>query len=390
MTQPTILVVVGTRPEAIKMSPVIHQLRCQPGLRAVVCATAQHRQMLDQVLANFEIEVDIDLDLMRTNQDLTHLTSNVLTSIGGVLQQVKPACVLVHGDTTTAMAASVAAFYAQVEIGHVEAGLRTGDLTQPWPEEFNRRVVDLIGTLYFAPTDMAQRNLLAEGVPREAILVTGNTVIDALLMTVEHTRRHGGIAAGLYARYPFLKHDGKLVLVTGHRRENHEHGLASLCRALKRIAHDTGAQVVYPVHPNPNVQQIASSLLAGVDNVNLISPLDYPEFVWLMQRSSIILTDSGGIQEEAPSLGKPVLVLRDVTERPEALEAGTVMLVGTDEERIVAECTRLLTDEPYYRERSTRKNPFGDGNASVRIAKFLRERYAPQYRGTTVRAESLP
>lgn len=389
MTQPTILVVVGTRPEAIKMSPVIHQLRREPGLRTVVCATAQHRQMLDQVLANFEIEVDIDLDLMRANQDLTSLTSNVLTSIAGVLAQQKPACVLVHGDTTTAMAASIAAFYANVDIGHVEAGLRTGDLAQPWPEEFNRRVVDLIGTHYFAPTAMAQRNLLAEGVPGDAILVTGNTVIDALLMTVEHTRRHGGIAAALYARYPFLRRDGKLVLVTGHRRENHEHGLASLCRALKRIARDTGVQVVYPVHPNPNVQRIASSVLADVDNVHLISPLDYPEFVWLMQRSSIILTDSGGIQEEAPSLGKPVLVLRDVTERPEALEAGTVTLVGTDEERIVAECTRLLTDEPYYRERSTRKNPFGDGNASARIARFLRERYAPQHRGASLTAELL-
>ncbi|TAM48840.1 MAG: UDP-N-acetylglucosamine 2-epimerase (non-hydrolyzing) [Paraburkholderia sp.] len=378
MTPPTILLVIGTRPEAIKMAPVIHQLRREPRLRTVVCVTAQHRQMLDQILANFEIQADIDLDLMRTNQDLTRLTSNVLAGMAGVLADVRPACVLVHGDTTTAMATAVAAFYANVDIGHVEAGLRTGDLTQPWPEEFNRRVVDLVGTHYFAPTGRAQHNLLAEGVPGESILVTGNTVIDALLITLDYTRRHGGVAASLQARHPFLQRDEKLVLVTGHRRENHEHGLASLCHALKRIAADIGVQVVYSVHPNPNVQRIAASVLADVNNVHLITPLDYPEFVWMMRRSSIILTDSGGIQEEAPSLGKPVLVLRDVTERPEALEAGTVTLVGTDEGRIVSECTRLLTDDAYYRDRSTRKNPFGDGRASERIVAFLRERYAPQ------------
>ncbi|WP_028226471.1 non-hydrolyzing UDP-N-acetylglucosamine 2-epimerase [Paraburkholderia ferrariae] len=389
MTQPTILAVVGTRPEAIKMAPVIHRLRRDPHVRAVVCATAQHRQMLDQVFANFEIKADIDLDLMRANQNLTSLTANVLTRVGEVLAEVKPACVLVHGDTTTAMAASIAAFYANVDIGHVEAGLRTGDLLQPWPEEFNRRVVDLVGTHYFAPTRQAQHNLVAEGVPGPSILVTGNTVIDALLMTLDHTRRHGGVAASLHARYPFLQGEERVVLVTGHRRENHEHGLASLCRALKRIATDAGVRVVYPVHPNPNVQRIASSVLADVDNVHLIAPLDYPEFVWLMRRSAIILTDSGGIQEEAPSLGKPVLVLRDVTERPEALEAGTVTLVGTNEDRIVGECTRLLTDAAYYRDRSTRKNPFGDGRASERIVSFLRERYAPGQRSPSVSVPAL-
>ncbi|KIG08631.1 non-hydrolyzing UDP-N-acetylglucosamine 2-epimerase [Caballeronia concitans] len=389
MTQPTILIVVGTRPEAIKMAPVIHRLRREPHLRTVVCATAQHRDMLDQVFANFEIKADIDLDLMRANQNLVGLTANVLTRTADVLADIKPACVLVHGDTTTAMAASLAAFYANVDVGHVEAGLRTGDLAQPWPEEFNRRVVDVVAKHYFAPTNRTQHNLLAEGVRGESILVTGNTVIDALLMTVAHTRRQGGIAAGLHARYPFLRHDGKLVLVTGHRRENHEHGLASLCRALKQIARETGVQVVYPVHPNPNVQRIASSVLGDVQNVHLISPLDYPEFVWLMQRSSIILTDSGGIQEEAPSLGKPVLVLRDVTERPEALEAGTVTLVGTDENRIVSECTRLLTDDAYYRDRSTRTNPFGDGRASERIVSFLREHYAPHQHTASLFAPEL-
>jgi len=390
MTQPTILIVVGTRPEAIKMAPVIHQLRRESHLRTVVCATAQHRQMLDQVFANFEIKADIDLDLMRADQNLTGLTANVLTHVGDVLAEIKPACVLVHGDTTTAMASSLAAFYANVDIGHVEAGLRTGDLLQPWPEEFNRRVVDLVGTHYFAPTRQAQHNLLAEGISGESILVTGNTVIDALLMTLDHTRRHGGVAAALHARYPFLQSDSRVVLVTGHRRENHEYGLASLCRALKRIAADTGVHVVYPVHPNPNVQRIAASVLSGVDNVHLIAPLDYPEFVWLMRRSAIILTDSGGIQEEAPSLGKPVLVLRDVTERPEALEAGTVTLVGTDENRIFDECTRLLKDEAYYRDRSTRRNPFGDGRASERIASFLRARYAPEHYSVSTGLPALP
>ncbi|MEX3937113.1 non-hydrolyzing UDP-N-acetylglucosamine 2-epimerase [Paraburkholderia phymatum] len=371
------------------MAPVIHRLRRETRLRTVVCTTAQHRQMLDQVFANFEINADIDLDLMRNNQDLATLSANVLTRVAAVLAEVKPACVLVHGDTTTAMATSLAAFYAHVDIGHVEAGLRTGDLAQPWPEELNRRVVDLVSTHYFAPTELARDNLLTEAVPSDSILVTGNTVIDALLMTLDFTRRHGGVAAALHGRYPFLQHDGKIVLVTGHRRENHEHGLASLCQALKRIASDAGAQVVYPVHPNPNVQRIATSVLSGLDNVHLIEPLDYPEFVWMMRRSSIILTDSGGIQEEAPSLGKPVLVLRDVTERPEALEAGTVTLVGTDETRIVSECMRLLTDEAYYRDRSTRKNPFGDGRASERIVTFLRHRYTPVHRTAAFAAPAL-
>lgn len=371
MKRKKILVVLGTRPEAIKMAPLIHQLRSEQRLETIVCLTAQHRQMLDQVLDIFGIKADIDLNLMKQGQRLTELTANVLHGLDSVFDAHHPDCVLVHGDTTTAMAAAMAAFYRHIPVGHVEAGLRTHDMLHPWPEEMNRRVIDLMATHYYAPTSQSRDNLLRENIPAERIHVTGNTVIDALLMATERIRQDAALAQRLAEAFPFLERNKRLILVTGHRRENHGGRMESMCRALKQLADRPDVQVLYPVHPNPNVRKVVDDVCGDRKNILLIEPVDYLHFVYLMQTAHIILTDSGGIQEEAPSLGKPVLVLRDVTERPEAVEAGTVKLVGTDTERIIAECERLLTDDGYYQSFAHCRNPYGDGQTSRRIVETL-------------------
>jgi UDP-N-acetylglucosamine 2-epimerase len=371
-----ILVVIGTRPEAIKMAPLVHALLAEPKFQTVVCLTAQHRQMLDQVLEIFGITADIDLNLMKQGQQLAELTAHVLTGVDEVLKLHKPDCVLVHGDTTTAVAAGLAAFYRHVPVGHVEAGLRTYDMHHPWPEEMNRRVIDVLADVYYAPTERSRANLLAENISADKIVVTGNTVIDALLMTVARIQDDARLHAQLAGVFPYLEQNKRLILVTGHRRENHGDGLTKLCHALAEVAQRDDVQIVYPVHLNPNVREVVLSALADKDNIHLIEPLDYLHFVYLMSRAHVILTDSGGIQEEAPSLGKPVLVLREVTERPEAVEAGTVQLVGTDRQKIVAACTRLLDDEDYYSQFSRRANPYGDGTASKQIVDSLLVRFA--------------
>lgn len=370
-----ILVVFGTRPEAIKMAPVVAALRGRTErFSCVVCVTAQHREMLDPVLGLFSIAPDHDLNLMRPGQRLHDLTAAVLREIPAVLELERPDLVLVHGDTTTTMAATLAAYYARIPVGHVEAGLRTGNKFAPFPEEINRKVTTAIADLHFAPTATSRENLLAEGVAPEAIVVTGNTVIDALLSIADRLRRDATLAERMEAGFPFLDSSKKLVLVTGHRRENFGEGFENICRALAEIASlRPGAEILYPVHLNPNVQEPVRRILGEGrrGNVHLIRPVDYLPFVYLMSRCHLIVTDSGGIQEEAPSLGKPVLVMREVTERPEAIAAGTVRLVGTDREKIVAETLRLLDDPEAYRSMSTANNPYGDGNAAGRIADFL-------------------
>jgi UDP-N-acetylglucosamine 2-epimerase (non-hydrolysing) len=371
MQQKKILVVIGTRPEAIKMAPLVHALLAEKKFKTLVCLTAQHRQMLDQVLEIFGIHADIDLNLMKAGQQLAGLTAAILNGMDEVLHTHAPDCVLVHGDTTTAMAAGLAAFYRHIPVGHVEAGLRTGDMHHPWPEEMNRRVIDVMADFYYAPTEVSRDNLLAEKIAADKVFVTGNTVIDALLLTVERIKKDANLQAKLASVFHYLEPHKKLLLVTGHRRENHGDGLTKVCRALATLAERDDVQVVYPVHLNPNVREVVNATLQGHNNIHLIEPLDYLHFVYLMSRAHIILTDSGGIQEEAPSLGKPVLVLRDVTERPEAVDAGTVQLVGTDTQKIVAECTHLLDDAAYYQQFSQRANPYGDGTASQQIVQSL-------------------
>lgn len=368
-----VLIAFGTRPEAIKMAPVVEAFRRDGSMDIVVAVTAQHRQMLDQVLELFSIVPDEDLDLMQPGQTLADLFARILTGMNGVIARHRPDIVLVHGDTSTTLATALAAFYNKVRVGHVEAGLRTGDLWAPWPEEANRRLTAPLSSLHFAPTAQSHANLLAEGVDDSDIEVTGNTVIDALLKVVERIEQDAALAGGLARRFPFLDPDRRFVLVTGHRRENFGAGFEQICVALKTLAERGDVQVVYPVHLNPNVQEPVNRLLAGVENIVLIEPQDYLPFVYLMSRSSLIITDSGGVQEEAPSLGKPVLVMRDTTERPEAVEAGTVRLVGTDAARIVAEAGRLLDDPSAYADMSRAHNPYGDGQASVRIARRVRD-----------------
>jgi len=392
-----VLFIFGTRPEAIKMAPVIKELQNQPEHFAVrVCVTAQHRQMLDQVLELFEIVPDDDLDIMKPGQSLTDVTCNVLQGLAPVLAEVRPDLVLVHGDTTTTMAASLAAYYQKIAVGHIEAGLRTGNIYSPWPEEMNRRLTGAMTRYHFAPTEQSRQNLLAEGVAAETIYVTGNTVIDALLMVrkkLSASRRDQQIAHELGTKYPGLvpllsgSVSKRLILVTGHRRENFGEGFENICQALKDIATlHPEVEVIYPVHLNPNVQEPVRRILgvASSDsalpaphsllpNVHLIEPLDYLPFVWLMNRSHLIITDSGGVQEEAPSLGKPVLVMRDTTERPEAVTAGTVILVGTDREKIVAVTHQLLTDKSAYEAMTRAHNPYGDGKAAERIASQLKK-----------------
>ena len=366
-----VLLVFGTRPEAIKMLPVARALGQTPGITTQICVTAQHREMLDQVLNLFEVRPDFDLNLMRQRQGLEELTSAVLLGLGSVLDATRPDRVLVHGDTTTTMAASLAAFYKKIPVGHVEAGLRSGDLHQPWPEEMNRRVCDAITDLHFAPTASARENLLRENVPPDAIHVTGNTVIDALLEVVRRIQTSPALAKTLGARFAFLDPQRPLMLVTGHRRENFGAPFLSLCEAIAELVRVHAVQVVYPVHLNPNVRAAVFSKLKDLPHVHLIEPLDYLPFVYLLQRARLILTDSGGIQEEAPSLGKPVFVMRNVTERPEAVEAGTVKLVGIDRERIIHEVSAVLTDEQAYDRMSKALNPYGDGRAASRIAALL-------------------
>lgn len=371
-----ILVVFGTRPEAIKMAPVVEALRRDAQFDSKVCVTAQHRQMLDQVLNLFQIVPDFDLDLMRSGQDLTDVTAGVLTGMRGVLRQWKPGLVLVHGDTTTSFAASLAAFYEKIPVGHVEAGLRTGDIHAPWPEEMNRRLTGRIATLHFAPTQRARHNLLAEGVADSMIHVTGNTVIDALLGVVGRINSDPAMKLDLDRQFSYLHQGRKLILVTGHRRENFGEGFENICRSLRELTErHVDIEILYPVHLNPNVREPVMRILGTTPRVHLIDPVDYLPFVYLMQRSYLIITDSGGVQEEAPSLGKPVLVMRDVTERPEALEAGTVRLVGTNWERLVCEASGLLTESSIYSKMSLTHNPYGDGKAVMRIVSRLKETY---------------
>ena len=366
-----ILLVFGTRPEAIKMASVVRALSQAKQWEVKVCVTAQHRQMLDQVLDLFNIKPDFDLNLMKPSQDLTDITSNVLIGMRDVFDQWKPDMVFVHGDTTTAMAASLAAFYAKIPVAHVEAGLRTNDIYSPWPEEMNRRIVGRVSSLHFAPTDTARANLLAEGCAENSIHVTGNTVIDALLKVVERFHNDSTLNLQLRKRFSYLQEDKRLILVTGHRRENFGQGFENICKALSKIAKRDDVEIVYPVHLNPKVQEPVRRILGNCPRIHLIEPLDYLPFVYLMNRAYVLLTDSGGIQEEAPSLDKPVLVMRDTTERPEAVAAGTVKLVGTDAERIVSEITRLLDDQQVYQRMSNTHNPYGDGHAAERISAII-------------------
>ena len=376
-----ILLVFGTRPEAIKMAPLVKKLQQMPEeFQTVVCVTGQHREMLDQVLRLFDITPEYDLNIMKPNQDLYDITSRILLGMRDVLREVQPDIVLVHGDTTTSMAAALAAFYQQIPVGHVEAGLRTGNIYSPWPEEMNRLMTGRISTVHFSPTPLAQQNLLQEHVDEAKIVVTGNTVIDALQMVVERLKNDEQLAGEVKDKvlnmgYDVnrLGEDRRLVLITGHRRENFGEGFLNICHAIKHLAEQyKDVDFVYPMHLNPNVRKPVLEILGEkVENVFLIEPLDYLPFVYMMQHSTLILTDSGGVQEEAPGLGKPVLVMRDTTERPEAVEAGTVLLVGTNREKIEHGVSMLLDDAETYRRMSEAVNPYGDGFACERIAKAL-------------------
>lgn len=376
-----ILVVFGTRPEAIKMAPVVSRLKAVPGIETRVCVTAQHRQMLDQVLTLFGIRPDFDLNIMKPGQDLTDITAAILMEMRTILKGagLKGAGLkgagfdrlLVHGDTTTTMAASLAAFYERVPVGHVEAGLRTGNIYAPWPEEMNRMLVGRIADLHFAPTETARAALLAENVPDGRIHVTGNTVIDALKEVVARFETDPGLDAAMRARFPFLQSPERTILVTGHRRENFGQGFENICTALRQIRERSGARIVYPVHLNPNVQEPVRRILGDTAGIHLIEPQDYLPFVWLMRQADLIITDSGGVQEEAPSLGKPVLVMRETTERPEAVAAGTVRLVGTDPGRIRDSALDLLSDPAAYGAMARATNPYGDGRAAERIVAAL-------------------
>ena len=377
----TILLVFGTRPEAIKMAPLVKKLQQYPEqFRTIVCVTGQHRQMLDQVLHLFEITPDYDLNIMKANQDLYDITSRILLGMRDILREVQPDIVLVHGDTTTSTASALAAFYQQIPVGHIEAGLRTGNIYSPWPEEMNRLITGRIAALHFSPTPLAQQNLLREGVKAEQIIVTGNTVIDALQMVVGRLQDDPSLCADVQATIQQMGYDTarlnanrRMVLITGHRRENFGEGFLNICQAIKQLAAAyPDVDFVYPMHLNPNVRKPVLEILGdSSDNIFLIEPLDYLPFVYMMQRSTLLLTDSGGVQEEAPGLGKPVLVMRDTTERPEAVEAGTVLLVGTNQQRIEQGVTMLLDDADLYRQMSEANNPYGDGHACERIAAAL-------------------
>lgn len=368
-----ILAVFGTRPEAIKMAPVVNALAAVEGIELAVCVTGQHREMLDQVLTLFGIRPEYDLQVMKAGQSLHELTGSVINGMQAVLEAHRPDWVLVHGDTTTTFSAALAAYYQRVPVGHVEAGLRTGNPYSPWPEEMNRRLAGALSNLHFAPTEAARDNLLREGIDPQRIAVTGNTVIDALLDVAGRLQADADWASEQLRSLDFLDPGCRLIVVTGHRRESFGEGFRRLCQALGQLADRPDVQVVYPVHLNPNVQRPVRELLAGHPRVHLVEPMDYLPFVALMERSYLVITDSGGIQEEAPSLGKPVLVTRDTTERPEAVEAGTVKLVGTVVDRIVGEANRLLDDDGAYASMAYAHNPYGDGRAAERIVKRLLE-----------------
>ncbi|TDY22754.1 UDP-N-acetylglucosamine 2-epimerase [Paraburkholderia sp. BL6665CI2N2] len=374
-----ILLTFGTRPEAIKMAPLVRQLKNAEGIDCFVCVTGQHREMLDQVLNLFQIRPHFDLNVMKRNQDLYDVTSSILLGMRDVLKDCRPDLMLVHGDTSTTFSASLAAFYQRVPVGHVEAGLRTGELLSPWPEEANRRLTSVLAAMHFAPTERARQNLLAENVPDERIVVTGNTVIDALLHVRQQLASVTRLRDEAQRHLPLLTPGRRLILVTGHRRESFGGGFERICTALARVANSyPDADIVYPVHLNPDVREPANRILRGIANVHLIEPLDYLPFVCLMDRAYLILTDSGGIQEEAPSLGKPVLVMRETTERQEAVDAGVVKLVGTDVQKIIQTVSQLLCDETVYQAMSVRGNPYGDGQACARIASALLEkRFGP-------------
>ena len=363
------LLVFGTRPEAIKMAPLVRECLARQGdVEPIVCVTGQHREMLNQVVDYFEIRPDLDLELMRPDQSLSELTARCILAVDRVLEERRPHCIVVQGDTTTVMSAALAAFYRRIPLVHVEAGLRTADLQAPWPEELNRRIASLATALHCAPTQQSADNLLREGHPGESVHVTGNTVIDALLWTVQRERAADRPWRTKYASLG----DRRLVLITGHRRENFGQGFREICHAIARLAHRFGdVEFLYPVHLNPNVQDTVHEMLGGKTNIHLTRPAPYPEFVWLMDRSTLILSDSGGVQEEAPSLNKPVLVMRDTTERPEAMEAGATELVGTSAERIVERCSTLLNDPAEYARHQIGTNPYGDGQAAPRIVDLM-------------------
>ena len=373
-----ILIVFGTRPEAIKMAPLVKEFQKHASFfETKVCVTAQHREMLDQVLELFDITPDYDLDIMKPGQDLYSITANVLLGMKPILMDFKPNVVFVHGDTSTTFAASLAAFYQQISVAHIEAGLRTGDIYSPWPEEANRKLTTQITKYFFAPTLTSKNNLLEENVKKKHIVVTGNTVIDALFLTISKIKSNKelelDIIKDLASNSYKLKKNKKLILVTGHRRENHGQGFINICTALRDIAlKNPNIDIVYPVHLNPNVQKPVQELLSGIDNVYLINPLQYEQFVYMMEKSLFIITDSGGVQEEAPSLGKPVLVMRNTTERPEALEAGTVRLVGTDTNLIIEQAQKLISNKVSYYNMSKASNPYGDGSASVKIVSYIK------------------
>jgi UDP-N-acetylglucosamine 2-epimerase (non-hydrolysing) len=371
------LLVFGTRPEAIKMAPLVKALENEASIESKVCVTAQHREMLDQVLEIFDITPDYDLNLMKPGQDLYDITSNVMLGMRNVLKNFQPDIVLVHGDTTTTSATSLATFYEKIKIGHVEAGLRTHNLYSPWPEEANRQMTSVLANYHFAPTSVSQNNLLQENKDPKNIAITGNTVIDALFLALDKIENNqelkNKILENINPQYK-LDESKKLILVTGHRRENFGQGFINICESLKTLANNNlDIDIVYPVHLNPNVQKPVKEILSDTLNVHLIKPLQYESFIYLMNKSHFIITDSGGVQEEAPSLGKPVLVMRDTTERPEAVEAGTVKLVGTNPNRIIEEAQKLLNNENEYNKMSKAHNPYGDGNACGKIIKFLKE-----------------
>lgn len=372
-----VLIVFGTRPEAIKMAPLVKLLQQEESIGMKVCVTAQHREMLDQVLELFGIFPDFDLNTMKKEQDLYDITANIVLGMKSILSEYQPDIVFVHGDTTTTFAASLAAFYQKIAVAHIEAGLRTNDIYSPWPEEANRQLTTKLARYHFTPTKTSEANLLQEKVLAEHILVTGNTVIDALFLALEkikaNTNLENEIIQKLMSLYPYNP-QRKMVLVTGHRRENHGQGFINICEALKTIAEQNAdIDIVYPVHLNPNVQKPVKAILSNIQNVHLIEPLPYESFIYLMDKSYFIITDSGGVQEEAPSLGKPVLVMRDTTERPEAVEAGTVKLVGTDKEKIIQEAQKLLHVKGAYEAMSQAHNPYGDGKACEKIIDYIKE-----------------
>jgi len=372
-----VLLVFGTRPEAIKMAPLVKAFEKEKNIISKVCVTAQHREMLDQVLDMFDIKPDYDLNIMKAGQDLFDVTTNVLLGLKDVLNDFNPDVVLVHGDTTTTSASSLAAFYNKIKVGHVEAGLRTGDIYSPWPEEANRQITGVLANYHFAPTTTSENNLLKENKNPNDIIVTGNTVIDALFLALDKIEKDDNLKSKIVdtinSQYK-LQDDKKIILVTGHRRENFGQGFVNICEALKTLAiNNPDVDIVYPVHLNPNVQKPVNEILSNTPNVYLIEPLQYEQFIYMMNKSYFIITDSGGVQEEAPSLGKPVLVMRDTTERPEAVDAGTVKLVGTNKEVIIKEAQKLLDNKEEYEKMSKAHNPYGDGKACERIVEFIRD-----------------